>query len=283
MKKINIPVILGALALFTLGSCYEDEGDVTTLEENVTAIPVEATVSVNRDFTGDGDLIGLDVSISRAIDSTATLGVEVRIDDARGVNTFVELPAGQTSIFVQAVVPPGNAFAAEGITPIENMADAKVIGLVSNVPGEQYAISSNEVELDLYDRLPSVNRDAATILFDWTNPLANDLDMQLFYDDNGAFVNIANGFSSTRYEELSIGSDPVDFPDGDYLVFLSAFTANDTPIDYNVFYRTENGSNIVFDGLSTFTADEIAGGRIDAIITKTTDADGEVSFIVTLQ
>ncbi len=267
-------LLIGGLVASTLTSCYEDDGEVRVIESTGTEVAVEATISATRNFTAPGDLIPVTVTFNQAIDSTASVGIESRNDDTSFINTYFDLPAGSTTLTEAVFVPGGNGFGTDGIGSVDGLIDLKVIGLDSNVEGEQYIISSNEVELNQFDRLPAVNFDRATVLFDWTNPDANDLDMVIFGEGE-----VLTGFSGTRYEQLAV---PASFPDGEYTVQLQFFTNNDTPIDYNVFIRLEDGATVEYAGQQTFTEAEVAAGGVNyATITKTSDAEGNPSFSVT--
>ncbi|WP_396597236.1 hypothetical protein [Dokdonia sp. R86516] len=266
-------LLMSGFAASLLTSCYNDDGDVKVLENSANDVVIEATISSTRDFTAPGDLIPFTVMFSQSVDSLSSVGIEARADDTSFINTYFDLPAGATSLSGTVFTPGGNGFSASGIGSINDLIDLEVIGLDSNIEGQQILVNSNDVQLDVFDRLPEANFDAATVLFDWTNPDANDLDLVIF-GDGGTLT----GFTGDRYEELVLSSD---LPDGDYTVQLQFFFANDTPIDYNVFIRLEDGATVEYNGQQTFTDAEVAAGAVNfATITKVSDADGNPSFTV---
>ena len=114
----------------------------------------------------------------------------------------------------------------------------------------------------------------ATVLLDWENPRANDLDMRVFDID---FNQVEGAGTGSRYE-TDILNDT--HPDGDYFVVIDIYIGS-APIPWQLFFVMPDQETVKFFS-GTLTADDVAAGIVFPVIeyTKST-VDGESVYTFT--
>lgn len=262
-------------SLFAVAAIVSCSSDNDTLQLPVTTtLPAVETALVAPSFAGNGSIVPYSFqmqSFPSATSARVVASVAGIIETSRNtINT-----AGTTTVIDTIIAPLGGA--TTGFIP--NAFTLRVDGVIEGVVGtdadgnpifnsapaanQSVAITSPPVDLLLFDLIaPTGNEDALEILFDWTNPGGNDLDLDIL---DSAGNSISGGATGSRYERATILNST---PDGTFTVQISAFSADDAAIDGRLFFNTPDGERGFVENSLT---EVMAGGAfiLPITITKT--------------
>lgn len=279
MKKIFNLKYIAFIGLFglLLTSCEDDEaisaGEADPLNKEV--VNIDATIESELDAFGEGKSFEFTVTLPSSFQSDATVTVTLDLDNGARTTGTAIVEAGSTTGTGSITAAPDDSVETDtDYLGSQNAARlyATAILLDELVPGTTYTISSNVIDLAIYDTLPDTDPAGLTVFLDWANPDVNDLDLYLLdFPVTGQFDASESG---SRYEEILMES--ADYADGTYSVAVASFTAvpaGGTPLSI-VFIRP-TGDLEVFN----FTYPEGSPGEIYVSFEKTTDPEtGVISY-----
>jgi hypothetical protein len=167
-----------------------------------------------------------------------------------------------------------------GIATGDDVTDADGDTTFVNDPNDNIRVTSNTVSVSFFQQVQAGYADSTiagrmTVLFDWANPGANDLDMYMF---SSGFAQVESSGTGSRYEQ-DIFNDT--HPDGTYFVAIDCYTASGN-IPWKLFFVHPDQITVsYFEGVFE---DAASGDFIYPVVnfTKMTDADGVVSYVFEL-
>ncbi|MHA7058607.1 hypothetical protein ACWGOQ_0015390 [Aquimarina sp. M1] len=276
LKYISIIAVFGLL--FT--ACEDDDPISAGIGDplNKEVINLEATIASDVTVTGEGNRVDFTVTLPQSFSSDATVTARAIFDNGNSTTGTAVVEAGSTvgTGFV-TLSPDDNVIDGDSIDGAADAVEISLIGILLDelIPDTTYTISSNALSLGIYpDTLPAAG--GLNILFDWDNPGANDLDMDVIDRDFTAIFE-SSGTGSRFESDLFQTSGRAD---GIYDIYATIFSASPTePIDYNVLMTLPNGVLEVVSG--TLPAGSPSSTRIPiATFEKSTNVEtGVTSYI----
>jgi len=279
LRYISILAIASILSV----SCDDDDpisaGEGDPSNENV--VNLEATVSADQTFTGEGNTIGFSVVLPQSFASDATVTARITLDNGSSSLGTATVTAGATTGTGSITLPPDDSV-VDGAT-IEGIADAGTLSLIAILldeleSGTAYTLSSNDVSLGLYpDTLPAAG--GLNVLMDWVDPVTFDLDMQII---DRAFTSIFESSGSSDRFESDLFQN-AGRADGVYDIYIRNFSASPTAdVDFILLLTQPDGTLDVLRGV--LPAGSPAGGARIPVATfeKTTDVVTGVTTYINL-
>ncbi len=248
-------------------SCYDDDPIEATTIQGLADVTLG--VSSTNAVVGEGSAVPFTATIPQAFTEDSSIDVQLDFEGGR-VNTPVTIPAGATS--ASGTITMSQIDGADKFTGVDVTLSLQGLLVENTAAGTPsvYNVNSNGVVLRSYDAQvfpgygAGVVNSRATVLMDWENPGANDLDMRIFDED---FNLIESAGSGSRYETDILNTE---HPDANYFVVVDFFGASGD-IPWQIFFQQPDEETVVlFRG--TFTADEVDSGQVFPVIeyTKTT-------------
>jgi hypothetical protein len=287
IKQITYSLIL-ILAIYSCDTEYDQE---VFIAETVS---LNGNIELTSSIGAPGFAVGFTVTLPQKFDKIAVVTVKATGKDLTETTATVRIPAGDKTasgaIEMPAVSIPDLYSSIEEYATVEikGMAlfnevveDGEIV--LENEATDNFTMSSNMTKVDYYSRVQwpygsDVIAGRMTALFDFapsTDGSARDLDMLMYNADT--FENVESAASGSRWE-TDIFNDT--HPDGDYFVAIDLYKATGN-IPWKIFFVHPNQTTIdYFEG--TFE-DTVDGDFIYPVInfTKSTDADGIVSYVFT--
>jgi len=271
MKKIK-NILLIVTLVFSVTACFDD--DAINIVEIADITDVTLNVASINSVTGEGAIVPFTAVIPNTFSSDVDVEVTLTFQGGIVTNT-VTIPAGSTSADGTITMQDDDGFDDfDGRTVGLSITGLSVSGAVAGEP-TVFDITSNTVNLTSYDRVQlergfdPVNGQM-TILFDWENPGANDLDVRIFNADT--FTQVELAVSGSRWETDTFNDT---HPDGDYFVLIEFFTASGN-IPWQIFFVHPDQETIsFFEGTFMSTASGDAVFPLINFTKTTTVVDGE--------
>lgn len=287
MKFIKTFIYI-SITLLTLSCTVELDNEVVLPATS----EISGTIAVSSSVASPGFPLAVTVTLPQTFNKAAKVKVKAVGADLTETTATLDIAAGNTTATGNITMP---AASLSGIfSPVQDFVTVQVLGLslfdeVTDDMGamtleldttDTTVMTSNIATVSYYERVQwpygaGVVAGRMTGLLDWTNSASNDLDMYM-KDASGALVESAE--SGSRWETDIFNSGR---PDGVYTVEIGVWIANDTDIDWKLFFVHPDQTTItVLEGsLSGLTLGQGANANIAvATITQTTDADGNETF-----
>ena len=216
MKKIKL-ILLALVAGLVLTSCFDD--DPVSLFPVQGLSDIALTVSSSNNVTGEGVGIPFTANIPQIF--TQDVMVQAQLDFEGGrVNSTVAVPTGSTSVSGTITMPSNPESKFSGQTAILSL---NSLALADQ--SQAFNVTSNEIIIQSFDRVQwpygaSVIAGRMTALFDWTDPINNDLDMYIFSEAN---EQVESSTSGSRWETDIFNDTHLD---GKYFVLIDLFIAS---------------------------------------------------------
>jgi len=278
MKKIIYSYLLIAISATFILSCEDDDpielGDDDP--RNETIVNLEATISTNQPNAGEGNLLPFSITVPQTFASDATVTARVTLDNGTFSTGTAVVPAGSNSGDGFITMPADDGDPTEGLLS-ENAGSFEAIAILLDeiVPGTQFEISSNSVDINIWSDTATVDGGLGLIM-DWTDSANVDLDLSIDELDGATDV-VDAGVSGSRFEDVFFGNNETQ--DGEFLVRVEVFAAVGNDVDYVINFTLPNNELVSIAG--TFPA--LNGGEtfVPARFVRTTDiASGDISYEV---
>lgn len=287
--KITKNIIYVLVLALTIYSCDNEYDKEVILNETAS---LEGTIElVGGDISAPGQSKGFLVTLPEAFDKKAQLTVKAVGKDFTETLAIVDMSAGATSAEGTIVMPN---VSLNTFDKVEDYAYLQIVGIATgddvtdadgdttfvNDPNDNVRVTSNTVSVSFFQQVQWVYGSGVvagrmTVLFDWANPGANDLDMYMF---SSGFAQVEGSGSGSRYE-TDIFNDT--HPDGSYFVAIDFYTASGD-IPWKLFFVHPDQITVsYFEGVFV---DAAGGDFVYPVVnfTKMTDADGVVSYVFEL-
>ena len=284
--KITKNIIYVLVLALTIYSCDNEYDKEVILNETAS---LEGTIElVGGDISAPGERKGFLVTLPEAFDKKAQLTVKAVGKDFTETMAIVDMSAGATSAEGTIVMPD---VSLNTFDKVEDYAYLQIVGIATgddvtdadgdttfvNDPNDNVRVTSNTVSVSFFQQVQAGYADSTiagrmTVLFDWANPGANDLDMYMF---SSGFALVEDSGTGSRYEQ-DIFNDT--HPDGTYFVAIDFYTASGD-IPWKLFFVHPDQITVsYFEGVFEGAA---SGDFVYPVVnfTKMTDADGVVSYV----
>jgi len=277
MKKIIYSYLLIAISAMLILSCEDDDpielGDEDPRNENV--VNLEATISTTQPNAGEGNLLPFSITVPQTFASDATVTARVTLDNGTFSTGTAVVPAGSNSGDGFITMPPDDGERTESLLS-QNAGSFEAIAILPDeiVPGTQFEISSNSVDINIWSDTATVDGGLG-IIMDWTDSANVDLDV--FIDELDGATGLFDSDSGSRFENIFFANN--DTQDGEFLVRIETFAAVGEDVDYVLNFTLPNNQLATISG--TFTALSAGESFVPARFVRTTDvASGDISYEV---
>jgi len=285
--KIIKNIIYILTLILTIYSCDNEYDKEVILNDTTNR---EGTIAlVGGDISAPGSSKGFMVTLTEPFAKKAKLTVKAVGKDFTETFAIVDMDAGATSAEGTIVMPSVtlNTFdkiedyayiQIEGIATGDDVTDESGETTFVNDANDNITVSSNTVSVSYFQSIQAAYGAATidgrmTVLFDWFDPGANDLDMFIFNADT--FAQVEDSATGSRYEQ-DIFNDT--HPDGNYFIAIDFWVASGD-IPWKLFFVHPDQITVsYFEGVFANAAN---GDFVFPVVnfTKSTDANGVVSYV----
>lgn len=288
IKQITYSLIL-ILAIYSCDTEYDQEVFIAE------TVGLNGSIELASSIGAPGFAVGFTVTLPQTFANIAVVTVKATGKDFTETTATVTIPAGDTTangtIEMPALSLPDfySVFEEYATVEIKGMAlfneveDEDGTTVLEKEATDNFTMSSNMAKINYYSRVQwpygaGVVSGRMTALFDFapsTDGSSTDLDMLMYNTET--FEQVESAASGSRWE-TDIFNDT--HPDGDYFVAIDLYQASGD-IPWKIFFVHPNQTTIdYFEGTFENTA---SGDFIYPVIdfTKSTDADGNVSYVFT--
>jgi len=283
----NIKLILFSLTLI-FASCGDDTYSIEYTDTEVKT-PVSVTVD-SRDRVALDQHLDFTVTLSEAYDVNTVITVAAINSCGDPISHLKETSTGTVTVTAGSTTGTGSLFFAsanKGHVPAGNwdgLVDCAVLsvtGIALSEGNDPYVASDNSTPVTVIDTQSdymAIDEDAVVIVMDWKNPGDNDIDMYVTNGAGTAFYEIAE--TGSRYEGDYFDNDSDVYypaPDGDYIVWWANYIQENADVPAELFFTKPVSGEVVHIPF-TIPAGAPYSYYPVATITKSTDADGNMSY-----
>lgn len=272
------------------------ENDDYSIEYNDNEVKQDfaVTLTLSRDRVVPETYVKFTVSIESALTTDAVVTVANINDCGNPLSHLAESTTGTATIKAGETSGTGSIFASEmnaeysgGNFDWDGLSDCatfKVTGIALSEGDDPYVGSSTSVAQTITqvnaDYMVDADDDAVMISMDWKNPSANDFDLYVTNSAGTTFYEDAE--SGTRFEGDYFDNDTDTYypaGDGQYIVWYYSYIQEAADVPGEIYF-TQPVTGIV-DVISFISPNGNSGFNPVAVITKTTDEDGDMSYEIT--
>ena len=298
----NLKLFLLAVA-FVFTSCEtemfgDDTYSIEYIESGSPDTVVNVSVTPDRFRVANGTQLGFTVSLEQAVDHDAIVTVVANNQCGSTISHLsrystatATISAGNTSGVGSLIFADSNSSQTssdwDGLTGCATVSVSGIVFLEEegHDHGDEESVAAAEASVevtvvDVADIYMDVDEDAVVIAFDWKNPGVNDMD--LFVSSPAGSI-IEASETGSRYEGDYFDNDNDSYypaADGVYTVWYVPFAQEAADVPAEMFF-THPKTGLVDHISFTIPAGAPLAYTPVADITKTTDADGNMSYEVT--
>lgn len=288
MKRLILFLII---AIVFTTSCENNDYSIEYIDDEVKQDFSISSLVIDRNRVAATSHVSFTVSIETALSVDATVTVASRNMCGSPISHLAETSTGTALIKAGDTTGTGSIFFADVNKeyypiPYDGFTDCAsfdVTGIALSEGDDPYVAAPLSVSTTLTapnpDYMGDADDDAVMISMDWKNPASNDFDM--YVTDSVLYLFYEKAESGSRFEGDTFDNDNDSYypaADGVYIVWYAPYTqeAADVPAEI---YFTHPVTGVV-DVVSFVSANGTADWPPTpvATITKTTDADGKMSY-----
>ena len=285
----NIKLILFSLTLI-FASCGDDTYSIEYTDTEVKQDLAVSSLTLDRERVAATSSARFTVTIENAFSVDATVTVASVNKCGGPISHLAETSSSKVVIKAGETSASGTITIADLNAEMENISwdgaldcfSFELTGIALAEGDDPYVASSFSVPATLTQPDPGYmgdpDADAVMISMDWKNPGANDFDL---YVTNPASSIIEFSESGSRFEGDFFDNDTDTYypaPDGEYLVWFAPYIQEASDVPGEIYFTHPVTGNV--DVVSFVAADGTRSWPPTpvAVITKSTDADGNMSY-----